>query len=77
EPELLFARIKRYTSHRTTSGGNQESRFMKALQSDNYRKLKKTNPDAFQEWIAGKSDTVKKGGVKLRIVPVRNNKKSR
>ncbi|WP_155523046.1 hypothetical protein [Candidatus Thiodiazotropha endoloripes] len=50
---------------------------MKALQSDNYLKLKKTNPDAFQEWIADKSDTVKKGGVKLRIVPVRNNKKSR
>jgi hypothetical protein len=50
---------------------------MKALQSDNYRKLKKTNPDAFQDWISGKSDTVKKGGVKLRIIPVRHKKKAR
>ncbi|WP_155523028.1 hypothetical protein [Candidatus Thiodiazotropha endoloripes] len=50
---------------------------MKALQSDNYHKLKKTNPDAFHEWIADKSDTIKKGGIKLRIVPVRNNIKSR
>jgi hypothetical protein len=50
---------------------------MKALQSDNYRKLKKNNPDAFQEWISGKSDTVKKDGVKLLIVPVRHKKKAR
>ena len=82
-PELLFIRIKRYTSvvsntrHRTTLSWKQESRYMKALQSENYRKLKKTNPDAFQEWIAGKSDTLKRGGIKLRIVPVRNNKKAK
>jgi hypothetical protein len=49
---------------------------MKALQSDNFRKLKKTNPDAFHDWIAGKSNTVKKGSKNLRIVPVRNNKKT-
>jgi hypothetical protein len=49
---------------------------MKALQSDNYRKLKKKHPDAFQEWIAGKSDTVQKGTKKLRIVPLRSNKKA-
>ena len=47
---------------------------MKALQSDNFRKLKKSDPDAFQDWITGKSDTVKKGGKQLRIVPVRGIK---
>jgi hypothetical protein len=55
---------------------DQESQNMKALQSDNFRKLKKSDPDAFQDWIAGKSDTVKKGGKRLRIVPVRSNKKA-
>ncbi|MGD8912560.1 MAG: hypothetical protein PVI97_06050 [Candidatus Thiodiazotropha sp.] len=49
---------------------------MKALQSDNFRKLKKSDPDAFQDWIAGKSDTVKKGSKRLRIVPARSNKKA-
>lgn len=49
---------------------------MKALQSDNYRKLKETNPDAFHDWITGKSNSLKKGTKKLRIVKVRNNKKA-
>ncbi len=47
---------------------------MKALQSNSFRKLKKDHPDAFQEWISGKSDTLKIGKKKLRIVPVRSNK---
>lgn len=55
---------------------DRKATYMKALQSDNFRKLKKSDPDAFQDWIAGKSDTVNKGGKRLRIVPVRSNKKA-
>jgi hypothetical protein len=47
---------------------------MKALQSSNFRKLKKDHPDAFQEWMSGKSDTLKIGKRNLRIVPVRSKK---
>ncbi|MET0090379.1 MAG: hypothetical protein ABW068_10235 [Candidatus Thiodiazotropha sp.] len=48
---------------------------MKALQSNRIRKLKKDHPEAFQEWVSGKSDTLKIGDRKLRVVPVRGNQK--
>jgi hypothetical protein len=54
----------------------QENQEMKALQSSNYRKLKRKNPNALQKWMAGKSDIVKEGEQHLRIVPVRPKKKT-
>ncbi len=52
-----------------------KQRAMKALQSNRIRKLKKDHPEAFQEWVSGKSDTLRIGDRKLRIVPVRGNQK--